>query len=137
MNRAERRRAVKAAAKKLPLQLALTAEELAGGGAASEDDQLWFEAHPGRSHRLRPTVAYEFPGITPKDAAGGWTVVRQLWPGCRIRLVCWPDAVPPNSEAGAHTLFDLLLDSARTGIDRIPPDAVARRIAAMTTGGCA
>lgn len=51
---------------------------------ASEDDRLWFEAHPDQNHRIRPIVDGEFgPGhhkIKKKAVA-----VEQIWPGFRIR----------------------------------------------------
>jgi hypothetical protein len=36
-------------------------------GRASAADAAWFEAHPMRSHRLRPAIVDEMPGIGVED----------------------------------------------------------------------
>lgn len=45
----------------------------------SDDDRKWFAKNQARAHRLRFSFAGEWP-------EGQHTVVRQLAPGCRLRL---------------------------------------------------
>src|SRR5215469_6048033 len=53
---------------------------------ASEVDAAWFAANPQRTHRLRPAIADEAPGITVEAVIGGtWLAIRQVAPGLRIK----------------------------------------------------
>jgi hypothetical protein len=79
--------------------------------AASKDDAAWFKAHPHRSHRLRQPHDVELreaiaPTIAPASAIP-YVVVRQVQPGCRLRLPIWSDIEMPDIEAIGHALFDL------------------------------
>jgi hypothetical protein len=76
--------------------------------AASEDDQAWFEANPGRSYRVRPQI----PGEWTVDALNRlpqgqlwFTAVYQVKPGVRMRLPISLDAEPEASERAASRLF--------------------------------
>jgi hypothetical protein len=51
-------------------------------GDASDADAAWFRAHPGRNHYVRRYVAGEFPAPL---GPWGWTVVKQVMPGFRLR----------------------------------------------------
>jgi hypothetical protein len=88
-------------------------------GPWKEDDRLWFEQNPARSHRLRPPFACE----SDQEAPAGCTLlvaVRQVEPGCRLRpVVCLnTDLLPlPDDEAAAHALFE-----AVSGHEAMPHD---------------
>jgi hypothetical protein len=81
--------------------------------AASEDDRLWFEAHPRRQHRIRP---YR-PGEGPPDHQMpeprlGWrwfVVVRQIRAGVRMRLSFQAEGQPATGEHAASRIFQLVL----------------------------
>jgi hypothetical protein len=79
------------------------------GDLAKNLDKEWFRSHPHRSHRLRRTIAGEFP-----DDAGDWVLVRQLQPGVRLRLPFKALAQFPSGEAPehvAHAMYDLVLET--------------------------
>ncbi len=89
----------------------------ADGGAiwsspGSDEDRRWFARHPRRSYRLRPAFADEAPdGVT-----GGWTIVRQIAPGVRVRACVTLDHDDPDDgEANARRLFEQIreVDAAR------------------------
>ncbi len=74
---------------------------------ASEDDRMWFEMHPERSHRIRPYIPGEWPMEvvpTPTQAA-----VRQIQPGVRARLPLLMEGQPGPGEFAARRLFDIAL----------------------------
>jgi hypothetical protein len=119
----------------LALQLTLISQEPDTGDAVSDADRLWFIENPARSHRMRPAIADELPGLTVERARRAWIIIRQIQPGFRFRLACWPDAPPLDTEAMAHAMFDLLLETMRDGSSRVSPEQVDARVAAMTAGG--
>ena len=61
---------------------------------ASEQDRLWFDAHPERTVCLRPAIPGEFPPGLADDCP--YVLVRQVVPGLRlrepVRLVVLPEA---------------------------------------------
>ena len=72
---------------------------------ASEADRLWFKAHPDRSHRLRPALVGECPGVTAEHLI----VVCQVVPGLRFRrpLRCWTPLPPGEApEWFARGIFE-------------------------------
>ena len=92
-----------------------------------EDDRLWFEAHPQRTHRLRP--AHPNEGAEPPDC---WIVVRRLEAGARQRLAVAMtdqfnelfsglDATEEIWEATARAIFDTLVHARESGKDKVSP----------------
>jgi len=89
----------------------------ADGGAiwpspGSDDDRCWFARHPRRSYRIRPA----FPDEVADTVTGGWTIVRQIAPGVRVRAcVALDHDDPDDSEANARRLFEQVceIDEAR------------------------
>jgi hypothetical protein len=77
--------------------------------ATSEDDRLWFEAHPGRNFHIRSATPHE-PGT---GLACGWVVVARCSIG-RVRLplpfptLAARDASEADTEEKARELFDCL-----------------------------
>jgi hypothetical protein len=77
-------------------------------------DREWFRSHPLRSHRLRRTIADEFP-----EKAGDWVLIRQLQPGVRQHLPFKALAQFPSGEAPehiAHAMYDLFAEFRRAPI---------------------
>lgn len=99
------------------------------------DDAAWFEARPRRSHRTRPAIPHELPGLTAEMAEGTWIAVRQVLPGLRLRQIFTPPGPPPDVEAVAHALFDLITEHAVTGEREIMPEAIRARVAMLAAGG--
>ena len=131
--RAERRRAARSTTRS-PKRLVLTPQEIAACDGASDGDRDWFNVHRDRSHRIRPAIAFELPGLAIKQYEGSWIVVRQLPPGVRARLwFCSEDQVP-DVEPVAHAVFDLLLER---GFDPVSFGTIAARALAMCSGGLA
>jgi hypothetical protein len=59
----------------------------------SEADRRWFERHPDESIYVRPMIPGEIPGRIDPGQLDGWTLVRQIKPGFRLRrqigrLIC-------------------------------------------------
>jgi hypothetical protein len=90
-----------------------------------EDDRLWFEAHPQRTHRLRR--AHPDEGVEPSDC---WIVVRQLEPGARERLAValadelnelfsGLDATEEIWEATGRAIFDTLIRATESGKGKV------------------
>jgi hypothetical protein len=79
--------------------------------AASEDDRLWFEAHPHRQHRIRPYRPGEWPCHMPATHLGWhhFTAVRQVAPGVRMRLSFQAEGQPASGEHAASRIFQLVL----------------------------
>jgi hypothetical protein len=86
------------------------------------DDAAWFEANPGRSHRLRPMLEGEaaalfgagsIPELPPAHEHA--VIVRQVEPRKRIRITFGRNLeVPiPDVEAVIHALFDVVSSSKR------------------------
>jgi hypothetical protein len=78
----------------------------------SDDDRRWFEQHPRRSYLLRPA----FPDEVADTVTGGWTIVRQIAPGIRVRAVVVLDHDDPDDgEVNARRLFKQVceIDEAR------------------------
>jgi len=76
--------------------------------AASEDDQAWFEANPGRSYRVRPQVPGEWTDAALNRLPQGrlwFTAVHQVKPGVRMRLPISLDSEPEPNERAASRLF--------------------------------
>jgi hypothetical protein len=72
---------------------------------ASDLDKEWFKANPNRSHRIRPAITDELPDDTSTHVA----VVRQIFPGLRIRLLYVPHTPLPPGEGPewiARALFN-------------------------------
>jgi len=61
---------------------------------ASEQDRLWFDAHPQRTVCLRPAIPGEFPPGLADDCP--YVLVRQVVRGLRlrepVRLILLPEA---------------------------------------------
>jgi hypothetical protein len=82
-----------------------------------EEDRVWFEANPDRSHRLRDPWEAEVPELKMRVGGGEpapgcklQVLARQVEPGNRIRAAVvhdlgWPVDVDPNIEPLAHALF--------------------------------
>ena len=107
---------------------------------AARDDRRWFARNPKRSHRIRRAAPDEFAPY-PHPAPDGWeaaTVVRQYAPGARLRV---PFSVGrfdtwPAGEAAVHALFEMILESYRTGEDvAIPAEYVEQQAAAFEAAG--
>ncbi|WP_043367504.1 hypothetical protein [Belnapia sp. F-4-1] len=81
--------------------------------AASEDDRLWFEAHPHRQHRIRPYKPGEglpgHPDPAPLPGHGLFVAVRQVQPGMRVRLSFYAEGEPATGEYAASRRVTLLL----------------------------
>jgi hypothetical protein len=68
----------------------------------SDDDRAWFLKHPERSYRVRPAMGDE----APDTLTGMWTLVHQVAPGQRLRIVVGLNtATPRDDEEGAASLF--------------------------------
>jgi len=82
--------------------------------AASEDDRLWFEAHPHRQHRIRPYMPGEgppgHPDPVPRPGHGLFVAVRQVKPGIRMRLSFDAEGEPATGEYAASRRVALLLE---------------------------
>ena len=91
-----------------------------------DDDRLWFERNPERSHRARLSLPGEADAQVAKTPTGTVLVMllRQVEPGRRVRAgfyinaELWP---APEIEAVAHLLFDIA-----TGQQAQPRDAAER-----------
>jgi hypothetical protein len=68
----------------------------------SDDDRRWFRARPHRKHRVRAAYPDEFPD----DRVGLWTIVRQVRPGVRLRVVAELTGPPKPGEGDARRLFE-------------------------------
>ena len=104
---------------------------------ASAADAAWFAAHPQRSHRIRPAMARELPGLDD-DVADVWICIRQAAPGLRFRSVFTDYGTPLDSEAFGHAMFDTLAECARKGSvwgTRISGRVIFERAMAMASGG--
>ena len=62
---------------------------------ARELDRLWFQANPGRHHRIRRAIVGELPEATAED----YVVFRQVRPGVRIRVAFLLNKPLPDGEA--------------------------------------
>jgi hypothetical protein len=91
------------------------------------DDREWFEQHPRRTHRLRPAH--------PSEAAARWVAVRQVRPGYRHRVGFDPPFDPPDLEAYAHALFDLIAEAAQAGDVKVLATDIYQRATAMAREG--
>jgi hypothetical protein len=80
---------------------------------ASEDDRLWFKAHPHRQYRIRPYRPGEGPpDYETSEPSQGWrwyVVVRQLRAGVRMRLSFQAEGQPATGEYAASRMFKLVL----------------------------
>jgi hypothetical protein len=77
-----------------------------------DDDRIWFERNPTRTHRVRVAFPGEADAAAAQAPADHVLVipVRQLEPGFRIRggFFLRADLLPvPDDEAIAHALFDI------------------------------
>lgn len=79
------------------------------------DDAAWFDAHPGRSHRLRPAFPDEFKHLEHEfgempEHHEVQTLVRQVEVGTRIRTPFGRDLRTeiPDLEPVLHALYDLV-----------------------------
>jgi len=90
------------------------------------DDREWFASNPRRTHRVRLAHADE-------AAVRGvrWVVVRQAQPGIRYRIGINLPFEPPDEEALAHALFDLLAEAAQAGRTKVPAADLYQRAMAM------
>lgn len=71
---------------------------------AAEADRLWFAAHPGRSHRIRPPL----PGEAPVPRRGVlYVLVHQLFPGCRMRVPFPAASALPDGECPEDAAAEL------------------------------
>jgi hypothetical protein len=62
-------------------------------------------------------------------------VIRQLTPGCRIKIIIYPDRPPlEDSEELAHALYDLAHEHGRAGIARISGEAIDIRADILRRG---
>jgi hypothetical protein len=99
-----------------------SADELVGEmcAAGGKDDAARFDAHPGRNFRIRPVGRGEL--LTLGDPSKGYTAVRQLASGGRIRLFGTAKEEPPTWEFPARAEEACRrAQVART----IPPDELA------------
>lgn len=93
---------------------------LNAGEAASADDREWFEAHPERSHRIRPCIAGEWPPAFADRFTH--TAVRQIRRGQRYRLPLWAEGELGKGEAAAAAIFRLLVEQTEATMGRpMPP----------------
>jgi hypothetical protein len=98
-------------------------------------DAAWFEVRPRRSHRMRPAVPGELPGLTADMARDAWLVIRQIVPGLRVKQIFNPPGPPPDIEEIGHALFDLIAEHAATGECEIYPGEIRLRAAMLGAGG--
>jgi hypothetical protein len=81
--------------------------------AGCEDDRCWFEAHPRRQYRIRPYLPGDgLVDYRPADLQPGrcrLTVVRQIQPGERVRLVFWGALPLPTGEQVAMRIFQVVM----------------------------
>jgi len=80
-----------------------------------DDDRRFFERHKRRNHRLRHARRIEIEQDEiiagrrwePPRGLGGFTIVRQLRPGIRVRLpIALPETTDPDiSESECEALF--------------------------------
>ena len=83
-----------------------------------DDDRIWFEQNPTRTHRMRMPFSGEYDAEA-LDAPPG----RQVEPGSRIRprFYLGNDLLPvPDDEAAAHALFEVAMQR-----EAVPPDRQA------------
>lgn len=89
------------------------------------DDAAWFQAHPDRSHRLRPMFDGELDSMSTEVSALEIPknhrleiLVRQIEPTKRIRtLFCRNIETPiPDIEQVIHALFDAVSDPNARGV---------------------
>jgi hypothetical protein len=82
--------------------------------AAQQDDAAWFKANPDRTYRLRRPHDVELRDTERPAAATAshmaYTVVGQVWPGYRLRTVCWSGTEMIDAEELAHDLFHQLVE---------------------------
>ena len=74
----------------------------------SEDDRLWFQRNPARSHRIRFPIGGErrIKREYPRGVAA-MVAVRQVKPGARLRVSFgWRGPEPLNSERFARDAFE-------------------------------
>jgi hypothetical protein len=81
----------------------------------TQEDARWFEKHPNRSYRIRKYVAGEMARAATTPPWGRWdrwTLVKQLAPGVRARLVVHAPSgfVPYDTDENIAELFDYALD---------------------------
>lgn len=116
----------------------LSVAQEAAAGAASASDRAWFEQHPLRSHRIRPSIEGEFGSIEFDVPGAVWAVTRQVQPGFRLRLpFSTPFGPPPDVEEIGHALFDLIRESMRTGTPGVWAETVAKRASMRQVRGTA
>jgi hypothetical protein len=76
-----------------------------------DDDRIWFEQNPTRSHRMRTPFPGELDGVEIQAERRAIVLVRQVEPGSRLRAVLDPDVLllpgSPHDEAFAHALFEV------------------------------
>jgi hypothetical protein len=75
-----------------------------------ENDRVWFESRPRRSHRMRMAFPDEFDAPTAPEAHVLVTIVRQVKPGERWRQSFWLHRnlwPAPDAESVAHALFEV------------------------------
>jgi hypothetical protein len=87
-----------------------------GEKAWKTDDAAWFEAHPTRSHRVRPLITGETTTLLAPlrafkipDGHEFQVLIRQVKPGVRLRMpFCKNNEIPvPDIEEVIHALFDI------------------------------
>jgi hypothetical protein len=94
-----------------------------------DDDRVWFEQNPTRTHRMWAPFPGELDGVEIPADRRAIVLVRQVRPGSRLRAVLDPDVVllpgSPHDEAFAHGLFE-----AAIGHEPMPsnPQALAALI---------
>lgn len=74
------------------------------------DDRVWFEQNPGRSHRARAPFPDELGGQKIPAGCRVIILVRQVAPGARMRITVDQSTdfpAPPDDEATVHALFDM------------------------------
>jgi hypothetical protein len=90
-----------------------------------ENDRIWFEQNPARSHRARAAFPGEFDEQVTKTHTGQALIVllRQVEPGSRLRTVLYLNAalLPLlDDEAGVHAFFEIAMER-----EPVPPDRQA------------
>jgi hypothetical protein len=117
--------------------IALSERELEAAELARARDDARFAPWPALLHRLRPAVPWELPGLSPEIALRAWMAIRRIEPGPRVKKVFTPPSPPPDNEAIAHALFDLLEEFERTGASELSIELINARAALLGRSGSA
>lgn len=76
---------------------------------ASDLDRTWFRRHPDRAHRIRRMIPGEHPPEVLAFGPQDWpvfTLVKQISPGCRMRVPFKFRQTPASSESCLAAIWE-------------------------------